>query len=185
MATGGLDGSPDTTLAKYPESRILALGGNIRRTMYPTLGHSCWDAHWAEPDFLPYMNSTHKANPLIFFNRFEFCPDSAVTVKLGVTLGFADYEWQKDGTTIVTSVLNANGTRSTSNTSGGVVSLISAGGNEITVKAFGTYRMRFRRVRNGEWSEYSLQPAVISTKTITQTPPIQIIGYKQQGCSHT
>ncbi len=179
LATGGKDGNPDTAMAKYTETNIVGLGGNMRRTMYPDLGHSCWDRHWAEADFLPFMNATHKANPLIFFNRFEFCPDSVVNVKIGITAGFYDYEWQKDGVNIVTSYgvgSPANNNKNTTNLNSSVVGAISAGGNEITVKTFGTYRVRFRRIPGGPWSEYSMQPAVISPKTITQTPPIQIVG---------
>jgi large repetitive protein len=186
LATGGKDGNPDTTKAKYTEQQFLNIGANMRRTMYPDLGHSCWDRHWAEPDFVPYMNATHKANPLVFFNRSQYCPDETFTVKLGLTPGFYDYEWQKDGVNIVTSyATNASGsTRNNSNLNSSVVTLVSAAGNEITVKAFGTYRVRFRRWVPGgaqvqaaqPWSEYSLVPAVIGPKTITQTPPIQTVG---------
>ncbi|MBO9572422.1 MAG: hypothetical protein J7497_09470, partial [Chitinophagaceae bacterium] len=181
LATGGKDGNPDTLMAKYTETNLVSLGANMRRTMYPDLGHSCWDRHWAEPDFLPYMNSTHKANPLIYFNRFEFCPDSAVTAKLGITAKFYDYEWQKDGVTIATSYGTgnpANNTRTNTITSNGVgiVSNFGSGGNDITIKAFGTYRVRFRRIPGGPWSDWSMNPAVISPKAVTQTPPIQIVG---------
>ncbi|WP_315815203.1 hypothetical protein [Paraflavitalea speifideaquila] len=49
----------------------------------------------SEPGFKEFMNTAHKANPLIFFQRNEFCPDSVINVKLGITPGFVAYEWKR------------------------------------------------------------------------------------------
>ncbi len=115
------------------------------------------------------MNGTHKANPLIFFNRFEFCPDSAISARLGITSGFYAYEWQKDGNLIA----RRTGTTNTIIDGSSIASFV---GNEITVKAFGTYSVRFQRVNGGPWSVWSPKPAIIKSKSTTQTPPIEVTG---------
>ena len=169
LATGGLDGNPSPTMAGYSVSQVRNLGGDIRQSLYPDLGHSSWNRHWAEPDFVPFMNDMHKANPLVFYQRYDFCPDSAINVKIGISPGFYAYEWEKDG------VLIARRT-GTVNTIVNGASIISYTGNDITVRSFGTYKVRFQRVLNGAWSEWSPHPAVIKSKTTTQTPPIEIVG---------
>ena len=118
------------------------------------------------------MNDVHKANPLIFFNRFEFCPDSGVNARLGITPGFYEYEWARNGETIARRTGNVN-------TILRPEFIRSYTGNEVVVKDFGTYSVRFRRVNNGVWSEWSRKPAVIQSKTVTQTPPIEVVGSEE------
>lgn len=173
LATGGKDTNPSPTMAEYSETKFKEAGGNIRRDLYEDLGHASWYRHWEQPDFVKFMNETHKANPLIYFNRFEFCPTDAVNAKIGITAGFYAYEWQKDGNTIATRTGNTNNVIDPS-------SIILFEGNDITVKAFGTYRVRFQRVNGGPWSDWSLKPAVISPKAVTQTPPIVIAGTRSK-----
>ena len=173
LATGGKDTNPSPAMASYSELKVTELGGQMRRSLYADLGHSSWYRHWQEPDFVSYMNDVHKANPLIFFNRFEFCPDSGVNAKLGITPGFYQYEWQRDNETIATRVGTVNTILKPEYVS-------SFTGNDIVVKDFGTYRVRFRRVNNGPWSDWSMKPAVIRSKSITQTPPIEIVGMRSR-----
>lgn len=172
LATGAKDSNPSPEMAEYSYNLMNNLGGNIRWSLYPDLGHSSWYRHWEEPDFVPFMNAAHKANPLIFFNRSEFCPGDPISAKLGITPGFNSYEWEKDGEVIARRLNNGTATI----TAPSYVTNIASGGNEITVKAFGVYRVRFRRTASSEWSAWSPKPAVISPKPITQTPPIQISG---------
>jgi large repetitive protein len=173
LATGGRDSNPSPAMASYSELKVAELGGQMRRSLYADLGHSSWYRHWGEADFVSYMNDVHKANPLIFFNRFEFCPDSGVNAKLGITPGFYEYEWQRDNETIATRVGNVNTIIRTQYVN-------SYTGNEIVVKDFGTYRVRFRRVNNGAWSDWSIKPAVIKSKAVTQTPAIEVVGIKSK-----
>src|SRR6185369_2808786 len=105
--------------------------------------------------FMQFMNESHKANPLVYFQHNQFCPDSAVNARLGITAGFFAYEWSKDGVTI-----------------GGATS------NEYIATSIGTYRVRFKRTSTSNWSDWSPKPAVISPKATSTTPPIQVAGLK-------
>jgi poly(3-hydroxybutyrate) depolymerase len=173
FATGGKDPDPSPASAQYDLSQMQLIGADIRYTQYPDLGHQVWLNHWAEPDYVSYMNDVHKANPLIFFQHSDFCANEVINAKLGITQGFYAYEWQKDGAVIATAT-------------GGVNTIVQPAyvsaytGNEITVKAFGTYRVRFKRTSAGAWSALSPKPAVIKLKTTTQTPPITIAGVKSK-----
>lgn len=173
FATGGKDTNPSPSYAASTYNGVNNIGGDIRWTLYPDLGHFVWNNHWSEPDFFSNMNDMHKANPLVFFKRFDYCPDSAINSKIGITAGFYAYEWQKDGVTIATST---NGSHTIINGS----SIISYTGNEITVNSFGTYRVRFKRLATSDWSVYSPKPAVIFPKTQTITPPITVSGLRSK-----
>ncbi len=169
MCTGGLDTNPSPSYAQSNYDGFRNAGGNIRWTLYPTLGHFVWTQHWAEPDFVPFMNDMHKANPLVYFQRYDYCPDSVINARIGITQGFYAYEWQKDGVTIAT---NVNGVNTIIDGS----SIIQFTGNEIRVDTFGTYRVRFKRTSVSDWSAWSMKPAVIYSKPFTVTPPISVNG---------
>ena len=173
FATGGKDSNPSPAAAQSTLTVFTNLGGNIRYTLYPDLGHSVWNQHWAEPDYIPFMNLAHKANPLVFFQRYDWCPGSPISAKLGLTAGFYAYEWQKDSVTIATGT---NGTNTILNAA--VIQAYT--GNEITVKAYGSYRVRFKRTAASAWSSFSPIPAVIKPKGITQTAPIQVVGLRSK-----
>lgn len=171
FATGGKDSNPSPAQAQQTLTTFTDLGGDIRYTLYPELGHSVWNQHWAEPDFVPFMNSMHKANPLVFFLHNEWCSGQTIAAKMGLTAGFAQYEWSKDGVTIAR---RANG----ANTILVAAAVTSFTGNEITVKQYGTYRARFRRTATGPWSEWSPKPIVVKVKAITNPLPITVNGVK-------
>ena len=109
----------------------------------------------------------------MFFQRTEFCRESEVNVKLGITQDFYAYEWQRNGQTIATR------TGTTDNIVNGA-SIISYTGNDITVKLYGTYRVRFQRRAGGGWSEWSPKPAEIKSKSGTQVEPIEIDGKRSK-----
>lgn len=131
FATGGKDPDPSPAQADYAYTRMKEIGSDTRYTQYPDLGHAVWYNHWREPDYFTFMNDMHKANPLVFFQRSEFCSGQSINAKIGITSGFYAYEWQKDGVTIATRTNGAN-------TIVNSASIISFTGNDITVKAFGT-----------------------------------------------
>lgn len=169
FASGGRDTNPSPEQSQETLTTFTNLGGNIKYTLFPTLGHGVWNQHWNEPGYVDYMNKTHKANPLVYFNRYEWCPGQPISAKLGLTPGFAEYEWERDGVVIARRI---NGT----NTILSATHVASFTGNEVTVKSYGTYRARFKRTTSSAWSVWSPNPAVLTTKGITQTGPISIAG---------
>src|SRR5215831_3175157 len=171
FATGGKDTNPTIGFASGTYNAVKGAGADIRWTLYPDLGHAVWTNHWTEPDFIPYMNDCYKTNPLVYFQRYQYCPDSVINARIGITAGFYAYEWQKDGVTIATST---NGT----NTIIDGTSLTSFTGNELVVNAYGTYRVRFKRYSTSDWNLFSPKPAVISPLPVTQTPPIAVDGMR-------
>ncbi len=171
FASGGNDTNPTPALATNMYNSIHDIGGDIRYTQFPGKGHGIWYDHWNMPGFVDEMNKMHKANPLVFFQRTEYCPTETITAKLGLSLGFYAYEWQRDNVTIAT---RTNTTNVIVPAQAQHVSAFT--GNEITVKSYGTYRVRFKRSYTAAWSDWSVIPAVISPKATTQTPPITIVG---------
>lgn len=173
FASGGRDSNPSPAQAQQTLTTFNNLGGNIRYTLFPELGHGVWNQHWAEPDFVPFMNAMHKANPLVFFMHDLWCTGAPISARLGLTAGFNAYEWRRNGVVIarrlngINTILDFN-------------SVTSFIGNEIVVKAFGTYDARFRRTATGAWSIWSPKPIVIGIKSITQTGPIQVSGLRSK-----
>ena len=155
LANGGQDNAP------YPETvndiirAYKNLGGNITQAFFPDQGHGAWNAFWNDSRYWPFINAQHKANPLVYFQHDKFCPNETVNAKLGLQVGFAAYEWQKDGVTIV-----------------------GQSSNELIISQYGTYRGRFKRTSSGAWSQWSPTPVVISQNQGTVSPAIQINGIK-------
>jgi large repetitive protein len=173
VASGGLDPNPDPASVNSFVNAFTSHGGNIKYSFFPNADHDSWTSQWNQPYLVTAWNNAHKANPLVFFNRREFCPDSAISVKIGISQGYYAYEWQKDNTTIATSTA---GTHTILNGA----SIVSFTGNDITVRSFGTYRVRFKRSATSEWSVWSPLPAVISAKPVTISPAIQVTGVKSR-----
>ncbi|WP_153800794.1 fibronectin type III domain-containing protein, partial [Foetidibacter luteolus] len=149
---GGLDKAPSPGYTQQLANGILNVGGNYKLTVYPTLGHGCWNQAWAETDYYPFLNRAYKSNPWVLFGRSEFCPGDNINVTIGVTPGFNAYEWRKDG------------------------NLISgATGNQVTVTSVGVYSCR---MRDGAtlWSDWSPIPMEIKYKTSANIPSITVAG---------
>jgi len=145
ISTGEFDEfSPPPTVQAYVNN-FRSAGGDVRWTLFPNKGHGTWNEHWEEPYLVPYWNSTHKANPLVFNQQTQFPANTPVNARIGITAGFAQYEWQKDNVTIE-----------------------GANSNEIVATAPGSYRVRFMREGSSNWSAWSPNPAVISQAA---TPP--------------
>lgn len=155
LYTGDRDNNPAPGTAVTLVDSFRNRGGSIVHTRYPNLGHGAWNTSWQDAAWVPFMNNVHKANPIVYFGRAEFCPGDPVSARLGLTSGFAEYQWDRDGIVIP-----------------------GATSNTLTVTQFGTYRARFRRVAGGAWSEWSPTPVVVRIKPTTFTPPIQIEGLR-------
>lgn len=152
---GGKDMNPDPGIAQDIYTAAQAAGANMKLTVYPDLGHGVWYNAWGEPDYFPFLNRAHKANPWPLFGRTEFCPSDPINVTLGLTAGFDQYEWRKDGTIIP-----------------------GATSNTLTVTTTGTYDAH---VKNGNtWSPWSPIPVVIKIKAPTVPPPITVSGLQSK-----
>jgi large repetitive protein len=169
LASGGLDPNPDPATANSFVNSFRAKGGDIRYSFFPFADHDSWTQHWIQPGMSAFWNNAHKANPLVFFNKREFCPDSLTGVKLGISPGYHAYEWQRNNTTIATSTAG-------SHTILNATDVVSFTGNDITIRSFGTYRVRFKRTATSEWSAWSPNPAAITAKPATVTPAIKVSG---------
>ncbi|MEJ7768213.1 MAG: PA14 domain-containing protein, partial [Chitinophagaceae bacterium] len=156
LASGGLDPNPDTNQVRGFVNSFVEKGGNIRSTYYPNLGHGTWTQQWAEPFLVPYWNAANKANPVILFGKSEFCFDS-VSARIGITGGFAQYQWQKDN-----------------------VDIPGAVSNEITATQLGSYRVHFKRFSSSPWSEWSPIPAVLTPRAPGATPAIKVSGTRSK-----
>ena len=153
VSNGGQDAGPAPYTVTQLVNQFRSLGGNIKQTLYPDQGHGVWNSFWNEPGYFSFINAAHKANPLLYFQRNQFCPTDAVNAKLALQAGFSAYQWDKNGVVIA-----------------------GATTNELTVTTYGTYRGRFKRTATSAWSDWSPTPVVISQKLATVTPPIQING---------
>ncbi len=146
LSQGGLDNNPTPSTAEQLLQNWENAGGEMRYFYLPNAGHSTWNPTWDHPDFWSWVNSKSKNQPMIFYQRTEFCPNENVTALIGFTAGFDGYEWREDGVTI-------NG----------------AVGNELSIDHYGTFQGRFRR--GSVWTEWS-DPIVISSKGVTPSPEI-------------
>lgn len=148
---GGSDPNPAPSIAQGVYNNAVNAGANIKLTIYPGQGHGVWNLAWGESDFFPFAMRAYKSNPWPLFGRTEFCPGDPVSVTLGLTAGFNQYEWRKDGQII---------SGATSNT--------------YTATSFGTYDAR---IYNGTvWSDWSHTPVVLKLKDPTVSPDIAISG---------
>ena len=157
LSSGGLDPSPDTNVMRGYVDSFRAIGGDLRYTYYPNSGHNTWTDQWNEPYLIPYWNNAHKGNPLIYYQQSQYCADSAANATLGISPGFAQYQWQRNN-----------------------VDIPGATSNEMVATQLGTYRVRFKRTNASAWSDYSTVPAVLTARPATATPPIQISGIKSR-----
>ncbi|RYZ19128.1 MAG: hypothetical protein EOP49_48785, partial [Sphingobacteriales bacterium] len=105
-SNGGQDAAPAPFTVTYVINEFRARGGLIRQSFYPELGHGIWNRFWSEPDYFPYLSQHHKANPLVYFQRNEFCPNDPVSARLALQAGFNAYQWEKDGNVIAGATSN-------------------------------------------------------------------------------
>ncbi|MBE7170628.1 MAG: T9SS type A sorting domain-containing protein [Williamsia sp.] len=163
MGNGGLDVNPIPLYMQLFDDYITQRGGNLRHSFYPLVGHSTWFTQYDEPYLLPYMQDAHKANPILFFGRSLYDQESSVDARMGISAGFYSYEWQKDGALIASAT---NGSVQFADYT--VVN--STTGNEVKVKKWGSYRVRFKRTYSSNWSEWSPKPVVISSSADRTAP---------------
>lgn len=158
ISSGGQDANPDSASTQKFVDSFKYKGADIRWSFFPSYGHDTWNAQWDQSSYLyAYWNATHKANPVVYFQRTQFCADSAISARMGLTWGFYQYQWQRNG-----------------------IDIAGATSNEYTATQFGTYRARFKRLSTSEWSDWSKVPVVISARAATATPDIKISGMRSK-----
>ncbi|HTN07991.1 fibronectin type III domain-containing protein [Agriterribacter sp.] len=152
---GGLDLNPSPISSQYLNKIAQNAGANFTYTEYPNQGHGCWYSAWGEADYFPFLNRANKANPWPLYGKTEFCNTGpgSVNTTIGVTAGFNEYQWRKNGV-----LLTGEGTAS----------------NTLTVTDIGVYSCRIRK--GTTWSDWSPLPVEIKYKTSTIPPTIKVSG---------
>ena len=166
---GELDRAPAPSTTEAVIQEIIDQKGYVKYTNFKGAGHGIFDKAYADPDFFPFFTRVHKANPAVLDGEYakvfddnkkivyEFLtsekpsPGDVINLRLGLTPGFNEYQWRKDGTII-------NGATS----------------NEYVATSLGVYEARFKR--GNEWSEWSPTPVEVTLREPTLTPDIQIVG---------
>ena len=166
---GALDNGPTPYTTEGVISQIVAKGGNVTYTKYKNGGHGIFDVGYAEPDYFPFYERAHKANPTVlngtyapvfddnkkivyqFLTEEQPCPEDAINVSMGLSPGFDEYQWRKDG-----------------------ILISGATDHEYTASSLGVYEARFRR--GSTWSVWSPRPIEVKLRPATETPDIAIVG---------
>ncbi len=151
---GGQDNNPHPGTSESLGNTLLNAGANYRYTKYPNLGHSVWGNAWAEQDYFPFLSRASKVNPWVLGGQTEFCPGDPINITIGVSEGFAEYQWRRDG------------------------AAFGGNTNQINVTTTGVYECRTRR--GSTWSEWSPVPVEIKLKEPTVSPDIQIGGLRSK-----
>ncbi|MBW7891626.1 MAG: fibronectin type III domain-containing protein, partial [Chitinophagaceae bacterium] len=148
---GGKDTDPKPEYSRALKASADNVGANFAYTEYPNLGHAVWDATWAEPDYFPFLMRANKTNPWPLYGQTEFCNNGpgSINTTIGVSAGFTQYQWQRNGTIIPGEIQNT-----------------------LTVTDTGTYSCRIKDGAN--WSYWSPIPVQIKYKTGTVPPTIKM-----------
>ncbi len=136
LSQGGLDNNPTPFTGN---SRVISWrqqGANIRYSYMPTTGHGTWNAQYSKSEFFSWFLEKHKTDITVLYGQSSFCEGDPIDVTLGLTPGFADYQWVKNDTTSINFIASGSGS------------------NTITVSDVGNYYVRFKR-SNNVWSRWS------------------------------
>jgi len=136
ITQGENDRNPSKNWIDMVVSDIKAQGGDVKYSIFKYSGHNIWDKTYAEEDFFPFQSRSYKSNPLVYFSKNKLHSNTD-SVKLGLSPGFDEYMWRKDG-----------------------VILKGQKAPDLIVNEAGTYDARVKR--NEIWSKWSPSPAIIS-----------------------
>jgi predicted esterase len=136
VSQGGVDTHPSPAETQRVADSMAKYGANFRESFYPTLEHTTWYNVWGEQDFWPVVNNAYSSNPWMIGGLKNFWPGQPINEIIGITAGFAAYEWRRNGTVIA-----------------------GASSNTLTVTAPGLYEARV--FRDGIWSDWSHVPVNI------------------------
>ncbi|MDH5381918.1 MAG: hypothetical protein OEW75_13755, partial [Cyclobacteriaceae bacterium] len=110
---GGRDSNPSPNKTQNLKRWFEELGGSVRYTLYPNLGHGTWNTAYAEPDFFTWFLEKRRNNLFVYYGDSTLCSTNNKGVKLGMphdtryrkgdgTLAnnvndIDAYQWEKDG----------------------------------------------------------------------------------------
>jgi pimeloyl-ACP methyl ester carboxylesterase len=153
IANGGQDPRPQPSQVRNYIENVRNLGGDIYQTYNATGGHFSWSQMWLLSDInsdtilTSYWRKAHKAQPVLYFQKSQYCSNEPIAAKMGLTPGFDAYEWQK-------------------NNGSGFVTIPGATTHQYTATEPGLYRARYYRALPFPlWSDWSPNPIQISYKT--------------------
>ncbi len=153
------------------QDNFINQGGNIYTTYSVNEGHVMWNTQWFQKDvsgksiMTQYWNSAHKAQPLLYFQKNQFCAGQPISAKMGLSPGLGTYEWQVD-----------NGS--------GFTTIPGATSNIYTATAVGTYRVHFKRTGSPTFSDWTPVPVVISANACsTDTAFVEHFDYHRDWTS--
>lgn len=186
---GQNDSNPTPTEGNGQVTAIRNIGGSIRYSYYPTLGHNTWNDEYAKADFFTWLLSKRKNQIHVFYEQPLACPGDPVNVRIGLSktiypngrgpggnpssgdFGFGpvgnkqriiNYQWAKDATSnVVASGASLNEIVVHSNPSLATNSSCTPG----------VYYARFQRVDNS-WTEWSDPITITDTRGPSVTPTI-------------
>lgn len=150
---GGQDPAPTPSRTQGYVNNFRSVGGNIKYTLYPNLGHGVWNTAYKEADFFPFMLRQSKTNIHVYGGDAAICQSSGQGVRMELAQGFHSYQWSKDGVTI-SGATSANYVATTT----------------------GVYRARFSRKPNpgtSDWNEWSA-PVTVTSQTLPKPVAEQI-----------
>jgi predicted esterase len=130
---GGTDTHPTPAETQAVRDSFLKYGGNFTETFYPLDGHNTWDNFWGEKNFWPFINSVYSSNPWMLGGLKSYWPTEPINATIGVTPGFAQYQWRRNGADIAGATTNT-----------------------LHVTAAGLYEARV--LRDSVWSDWSHVP---------------------------
>jgi len=133
VSQGGKDTHPLPAETQRVTDTMAKYGANFRESFYPDLEHTTWYNVWGEQDFWPVVNSAYSSNPWMIGGLKNFWPGQPINETIGITAGFAAYEWRRNGSTIAGATTNT-----------------------LNVTAPGLYEARV--FRDGIWSDWSHVP---------------------------
>jgi predicted esterase len=139
----------NTTLKKHVWPNVAVVDGNPIYSSNPNLAHVAWIDLYNSPVWLKWMFSQNKNNIKVFDNGDRgICADGSDNRRIGISPGFEEYEWSKNGVVIPNS-----------NT------------NDLIVSEAGDYRVRHKRKEfyfsgPSVWSDWSA-PVTIYYKTVS------------------
>ncbi|GAA5034668.1 hypothetical protein GCM10011506_29330 [Marivirga lumbricoides] len=136
LSQGGLDKNPEPSTGNNRVISWREQGANIRYSYMPTTGHGTWNAQYSKSEFFPWFLEKHKTDITVLYGQSSFCENDPIDITLGITAGFANYQWVKNDTTSTNYIATGSGS------------------NTINVTDIGYYYVRFQRA-NGVWTKWS------------------------------